>query len=91
MTETAPPPKVKAPALAVLFATVFINLVGFGLVVPLLPFFAQTLNASAKVGRCALSLPACAAMVVSVIAGPQARVFVDGQLCVSAVASRHQR
>ncbi len=43
----APNPKVGAPALAVLFATVFINLVGFGLVVPLLPFFAQSLNAEA--------------------------------------------
>ena len=41
------PPKVKAPALAVLFAVVFINLVGFGLVVPLLPFFAQSLQAEA--------------------------------------------
>ncbi len=37
----------QAPALAVLFAVVFINLVGFGLVVPLLPFFAQSLNAEA--------------------------------------------
>ncbi|SPU42196.1 MFS transporter [Brevundimonas diminuta] len=33
------------PTLAVLFAVVFINLVGFGLVVPLLPFFAQSLQA----------------------------------------------
>lgn len=41
------PVKPKAPALAVLFAVVFINLVGFGLVVPLLPFFAQSLNAEA--------------------------------------------
>lgn len=31
--------------LAVLFAIVFINLVGFGLVVPLLPFFGKSLNA----------------------------------------------
>lgn len=35
----------QAPALAVLFAVVFINLVGFGLVVPLLPFFGQSLKA----------------------------------------------
>jgi MFS family permease len=35
----------QAPALAILFAVVFINLVGFGLVVPLLPFFAQSLKA----------------------------------------------
>lgn len=43
----ASPPKLKTPALAVLFAVVFINLVGFGLVVPLLPFFAQSLKAEA--------------------------------------------
>jgi len=41
------PPKVQASALAVLFSVVFINLVGFGLVVPLLPFFAQSLKAEA--------------------------------------------
>ncbi len=48
MTET-PTPLSKgreAPALAVLFLVVFINLVGFGLVVPLLPFFAQSLDAA---------------------------------------------
>ncbi len=47
MTDTpaAPAPKPKAPALAMLFLIVFINLVGFGLVVPLLPFFAQSLDA----------------------------------------------
>lgn len=45
--DAAPPTSVKTPALAVLFATVFINLVGFGLVVPLLPFFAQSLDADA--------------------------------------------
>jgi DHA1 family tetracycline resistance protein-like MFS transporter len=46
-TPHTPSPKIGAPALAVLFATVFINLVGFGLVVPLLPFFAQSLHAEA--------------------------------------------
>lgn len=40
-------PRAGAPALAVLFAIVFINLVGFGLVVPLLPFFAKSLKAEA--------------------------------------------
>lgn len=47
MTQTpaAHVEKPKAPALAMLFLIVFINLVGFGLVVPLLPFFAQSLNA----------------------------------------------
>jgi hypothetical protein len=44
MIQTPSPPKVRAPALAVLFSVVFINLVGFGLVVPLLPFFAQSLR-----------------------------------------------
>ena len=43
----APAPRPQTPALAVLFAVVFINLVGFGLVVPLLPFFARSLNAEA--------------------------------------------
>jgi MFS transporter, DHA1 family, tetracycline resistance protein len=46
MSSAAPHP-LKTPALVVLFATVFINLVGFGLVVPLLPFFARSLNAEA--------------------------------------------
>lgn len=45
--NTPSPVAPKASALAVLFAVVFINLVGFGLVVPLLPFFAQSLNAEA--------------------------------------------
>lgn len=34
-------------ALSVMFAVVFINLVGFGLLVPLIPFFAQKLQADA--------------------------------------------
>jgi MFS family permease len=34
-------------ALAVLFFVVFLNLVGFGIMVPLLPFFAKSLNAEA--------------------------------------------
>ena len=47
-SSPAPPPvKPQAPALAVLFLVVFINLVGFGLVVPLLPFFGQSLQAEA--------------------------------------------
>lgn len=43
--QTIKAPRGGAPTLAVLFAVVFINLVGFGLVVPLLPFFAQSLQA----------------------------------------------
>jgi len=46
MTSPAAP-RASNAALAVLFATVFINLVGFGLVVPLLPFFAKSLSAQA--------------------------------------------
>jgi DHA1 family tetracycline resistance protein-like MFS transporter len=45
--SSSAPDNPRAPALAVLFAVVFINLVGFGLVVPLLPFFAQSLKAEA--------------------------------------------
>ncbi|WP_396595123.1 MFS transporter [Brevundimonas sp. R86498] len=51
MTQTPPPRTPPADtgdrrALAVLFGIVFINLVGFGLVVPLLPFFGDSLNAA---------------------------------------------
>jgi MFS family permease len=42
-----PPEKPTRSALAVLFFVVFLNLVGFGLVVPLLPFFAESLSAAA--------------------------------------------
>ena len=45
MTNPEPSFRREAPALAVLFAIVFINLVGFGMVVPLLPFFGQSLSA----------------------------------------------
>ena len=37
--------KARAPGLWVLLLTVFVNLVGFGLIVPLLPFFAESLEA----------------------------------------------
>ena len=47
MSETVPaaPPVHSARALYVLLLVVFINLVGFGLVIPLLPFYAQSLKA----------------------------------------------
>lgn len=45
MNAAAPSAPRKAPALAVLFAVVFINLVGFGLIIPLLPFFGSSLGA----------------------------------------------
>jgi MFS family permease len=35
----------RSPGLWVLLLTVFVNLVGFGVIVPLLPFFAESLNA----------------------------------------------
>ena len=44
MTQTPASPTSKS-ALAVLFGVVFINLVGFGIVIPLLPFYGQTLDA----------------------------------------------
>jgi DHA1 family tetracycline resistance protein-like MFS transporter len=45
MTSPAAPPASRT-ALAVLFAVVCINLIGFGIVVPLLPFFAGSLHAA---------------------------------------------
>src|SRR4051812_33000984 len=48
MTTAASPPDDRfPPALIPLLAVVFINMVGFGVVVPLLPFFAKTLDAPA--------------------------------------------
>ena len=47
MTQPPVSSEQQKPALAILFSVVFINLVGFGLVVPLLPFFAQSLKAEA--------------------------------------------
>lgn len=44
-TVSAPADHADRRALVVLFAIVFINLVGFGLVVPLLPFFGRSLQA----------------------------------------------
>ena len=46
-TETVPPKKPSAAALPTLLFILFINLVGFGIVVPLLPFYAKSFNASA--------------------------------------------
>ena len=45
MTPTPASPPTSRSALAVLFGVVFINLVGFGIVIPLLPFYGQTLDA----------------------------------------------
>jgi MFS family permease len=45
--ETAPLKKPSAAALPTLLFILFINLVGFGIVVPLLPFYAKSFNASA--------------------------------------------
>jgi multidrug resistance protein len=38
---------VKAPPLIIVFVTVFIDLLGFGIIIPLLPFYAQTFGATA--------------------------------------------
>ena len=45
MTSAASPQTSSRSALLVLFGVVFINLVGFGIVIPLLPFYGQTLGA----------------------------------------------
>ncbi len=45
MTSAALPQPSSRSALFVLFGVVFINLVGFGIVIPLLPFYGQTLDA----------------------------------------------
>ena len=45
MTSTAPSQPASRSALFVLFGVVFINLVGFGIIIPLLPFYGQALDA----------------------------------------------
>ena len=37
--------------IVVIFLTIFVNLVGFGIIIPLLPFYAETFGASPLVGR----------------------------------------
>ena len=49
MTDATPASvRTRSPSLWVLLLTVFVNLVGFGLIVPLLPFFAESLRAEAS-------------------------------------------
>ena len=43
MTDVAPP---KRSVLAVIFLTVFVDLLGFGIVLPLLPYYARQFHAS---------------------------------------------
>jgi MFS family permease len=45
----------KKPSLPVIFLTVFLDLVGFGIVLPLLPIFAQSLDASGFVIGCLMA------------------------------------
>jgi multidrug resistance protein len=42
----APPPRASRATLAIVFATVFIDLLGFGIVIPLLPVYSQAFGAS---------------------------------------------
>jgi MFS transporter, DHA1 family, tetracycline resistance protein len=46
-TRKAPPHHMKKSSLAVLFVTVFVDLIGFGIVLPLLPFYAEHFGANA--------------------------------------------
>jgi DHA1 family tetracycline resistance protein-like MFS transporter len=41
--------------LLVIFLTIFVNLIGFGIIIPLLPFYAETFGASPLVVRCSSS------------------------------------
>ena len=40
--------------LLIIFLTIFVNLVGFGIIIPLLPFYAETFGASPLVDRAAV-------------------------------------
>src|SRR3970040_120174 len=51
-----PPPRAAASPLIVIFVTVFVDLIGFGIIIPLLPFYAESFGASAlQVGLLAAS------------------------------------
>lgn len=47
MNQVTPPPAGDRRALVVLLSVIFLNIAGFGLVIPLLPFFGKSLNAPA--------------------------------------------
>jgi len=38
--------------LLVIFLTIFVNLIGFGIIIPLLPFYAETFGASRSRSAC---------------------------------------
>jgi DHA1 family tetracycline resistance protein-like MFS transporter len=59
--------------LVVIFLTVFVNLVGFGIIIPLLPFYAETFGASPVV----IGLLFAAFSVTQLIAAPALGVFSD--------------
>ena len=46
MDRTLPPPAPRRRALATVFVTILLDLIGFGMILPLLPFYAQELRAS---------------------------------------------
>ena len=54
MRET--PPRAAASPLIIIFVTVFVDLIGFGIIIPLLPFYAESFGANAlQVGLLAAS------------------------------------
>ncbi|HEX5474833.1 MAG TPA: MFS transporter [Vicinamibacterales bacterium] len=64
--EAAPGMPGERRALVVIFLTVFVNLVGFGIIIPLLPFYAETFGASPL----AIGLLFAAFSVCQLIASP---------------------
>ena len=59
--------------LLVIFLTVFVNLVGFGIIIPLLPFYAQTFGASPVV----IGLLFAAFSLAQLVAAPALGVLSD--------------
>ena len=72
--------------LLVIFLTIFVNLVGFGIIVPLLPFYAETFGASPLVVGMLFAVFSLCQLIASPILGPGGQAM--GALSVAAPLSR---
>ena len=87
--EALPAKKPSAAALPTLLFILFINLVGFGIVVPLLPFYAQHFGASAvAIGFLCIRHPGAPVRALVVLIGIAAILFGAVEV-VGAFSARH--
>ena len=70
--------------LLVIFLTIFVNLVGFGIIIPLLPFYAQTFGASPLVIGLLFASFSVSQLVAAPILGDLSDRSAAGRSCSSA-------